>query len=1167
MAEQLTPAQYQAVHNRGGMLLVSAAAGSGKTKVLVDRLMDYLTNEENPANLDEFLIITYTKAAAMELRGKIAAKLTQRIAQEPENRHLQRQMQSLFLAQISTVHGFCAAVLKEYAYKIDLPADFRVADETECEEIRNLILKDLMDQAYSDPDAEKNFQAFVDSQGVGRNDNAIPDVVQKVYDAARCHLNPEQWLDDCLRHVQLEDAADAADTIWGSYLMEDLFSWLDLQIAALSECLQRMNRDEGMEKQAANIAALVEQLKFLRSSTTWDEIYARKAIDFGTLRFTGKKYDPVLADRVKGIRKACKDGLDRYLRSFTNDSQQVISDLRGSAGAAKGIVWLVRRFGEAYAAAKRSRHILDFSDLEHNMLTLLLGENRTGRTAAAREIGARFREILVDEYQDSNGVQDAIFSALTADRGNCFMVGDVKQSIYRFRLADPQIFLKKYRDFAGADEAKPGEGRKIMLSHNFRSGPEVISCINDVFRSCMSVQVGGLEYGEAEALREGVPHVPLGDAAAELYVLDVADGESYEKEAVFTAARIREMLSAGTAVRDGDHLRPVTPDDIVILLRSPSTMGEPFSKALERVGIRCAMGSSTGLMDTPEVSTAVALLRTVANPRQDIPLLSVLASPLFGFTADDLAGIRSECREGCIYDALAQSQSEKAQRFLNILAVLRTDARLKTLTELLQDCFCLTELDGIFGAMPGGKARMENLQIFFQMTADYEQGGVRTLNQFLEYLEASGKQTAVSGSSAGCVTLMSIHKSKGLEFPVVFLCGLSHGFNASDQRDQVLCDKDLGLGLAVADNENRVRYAAISKQAIAASIRKESISEELRILYVAMTRAQDRLIMTCTIKDPASALAKIANRLLPGSEKLLSMEAGCYGDWILPAAMQRTEAGELHVLAGRPDKLHTDDYPWKIRVIDAQKLELQAAAPAQEALAFPQETVQCLREGLAFTYSHIPATQAPSKQTATGRRESVRAEEAREDTQSRHSEHIWRKPGTRDAKKAGTEYGKAVHAVMQFIHYESCTDEQAVRGEILRMQQSGLLTKEQADAVNARQIAKFFESPMGEKLRCGTPYVREFKFSVLDDAEKYGAGLNGEQVLLQGVADCALLEDDGITILDFKTDYVTDETLSETAERYTLQLETYADALSRIFEKKVKAKYLYFFRLGMLYPV
>lgn len=1168
MAEKLTPQQYQAVHNRGGKLLVSAAAGSGKTKVLVDRLLSYLTDSQRPANLDEFLIITYTKAAASELRGKIAAKLTERIAQEPENKHLQKQMQRLYLTPISTVHGFCSTILREYAYRIDLAPDFRVADEAECMDIRTEVMKDLLERSYQEREENSHFRDFLDSQGVGRNDGALPDIILKVYDSARCHLNPEAWLDSCLENTLLEGVTDAAESLWGNYLVQDLFSWLDRELEVLRECLGRLKKDEGVEKPIQNIAQLIEQMEYLRQASTWDEICDRKEISFGVLRFTGKTYDPVLADQVKAIREACREELEKRTRCFSNHSFQVLADLRQSGDAAQGLIELVRQFDTDYTRAKRSRRILDFGDLEHRTLDLLLGRNRSAATAAAREISARFREIMVDEYQDSNGVQDAIFSALTQQRQNCFLVGDVKQSIYRFRLADPGIFLEKYAAFAPAESAQPGQGRKILLSHNFRSGGEVISGINQVFSACMSPEVGGLNYGEEEALREGVPHVRLEDGAVELDVLEVIDGDSYEKEAAFTARRIRELLDGGVTVRKGDSLRPATAEDVVILLRSPGTMAQAFRTALEGEGIRCALDGGTNLMDTEEVSTLCALLQTVSNPRQDIPLLAVLFSPVFGFTADELAALRGGNKKGCIYDAVSASDHPKVCAFLEILGALRRKARLEPLTALLQSCFLLTRLDSIYGAMPGGKAKKENLQTFYQMAVDFEKGNLKTLDQFLEHLETlRGGPVAAQSSSAGCVTIMSIHKSKGLEFPVVFLCGLSHRFNASDSREAVLCHKELGLGLAVADNQNRLRYSAISKRAIAASIQSESVSEELRVLYVAMTRARDRLIMTCTLKNPERKLKKLANRLCAGGEKLVCMEADCHADWILAAAMQRVEAGALHAVGGRPEKLTVSDYPWKIQLIQAESTAEKAASIQEEQTAFPMDSLERLKKGLSFRYDHLPATQAPSKQTVTGRKGRARDEEAQEDAPVHAKQHGWRRPSFREKSPDGTVYGNAIHSVMQFIRYEACGDVDSVGAEIGRLVDAGYLTPEQGSMVQPQVIYPFFTTEIGKKLRIGAAHLREFKFSILDSGEKYGEGLEGEEVLLQGVVDCALLEPDGITVLDFKTDRVDEDTLPRAVERYRPQLDTYAEALERIYEQPVKEKYLYFFHMNRLVRV
>ncbi len=1163
MADKLTPQQAQAVHDRGGKLLVSAAAGSGKTKVLVDRLLTYLMDPNDPANLDEFLIITYTKAAASELRGKIAAKLTERIAEEPENRHLQKQMQRLFLTKISTVHGFCADLLREYAYRLDIAADFRVADENECREIRESVLTDLLDRAYEGAGADPDFRAFVDTQGLGRDDRLVPEIIEKVYDSAKCHLDPEGWLEKCLQDADVEDAADVSETVWGGFLMADLFSYLDAQIHVMKQCAADLDGCEGMEKAAVNIRDTLHQLQALRSSQSWDEIVKAKDIDYGRLTFPRKNPDPDLTDRVKAARNACKKGLEKKLHSFADPSEQVLSDLAQSGAGARGLIALVRQFEKDYRQAKRSRRCLDFSDLEHRTLDLLLGKSRSGPTAAAAEIGRRFREIMVDEYQDSNGVQDAIFDALTREKKNCFMVGDVKQSIYQFRLADPGIFLEKYSTYTPAGEAGPGEGRKVLLSHNFRSGGEVIDAVNDVFGTCMSPRVGGLHYGEAEALREGIPHDPLQEPGVELHAIEVRE-DTYKEEAAFVAQRIQTMLRSGTLVRKDGEIRPVEADDIVILLRSPGSVGGHFQRALEERGIRCSSGGGMDLLQTEEIGTLRSFLQTIVNPRQDIPLISTLASPIFGFTADDLAAFRSAKKKGSVYDALLESDMPKAKEFRKILETLRREARMNTLTQLLESVFSLTRLDSIYAAMPGGDAKRVNLQTFYQLAADFEAGSLRDLGQFLDHLDALENRGLVSAGSAsgGSVTIMSIHKSKGLEFPVVFLCGLSRVFNRESLQAQILCDKELGLGLSVADTKNRVWYPSVSKRAIAAKMAAESLSEEMRVLYVAMTRARDRLIMTYAVKNLAADLQDIALRMDFDGGDLLCRDVVCPGEWVLLAAMQRTEAGQLHALGGKPARTHIGEHPWRICVTEAPETGDGVSSLTEQAGAMPEGAEEQLKKALSFHYAHTAATQAPSKQTATGRKGRLKDAEAAENTREpKNPERAWRRPSFLTETVEGKTYGNAIHAALQYIRYENCGSEEEVVREVQRLVEQGFLKPDQGKLVNCGRLAAFFATDIGRKLRTGTPYLREFKFSILDDGRHYGEGLEGEQVLLQGVVDCALLEEDGITILDFKTDYVTEDTVTARAEHYRPQVQTYGEALSRIYEKPIKGQYLYFFRL------
>ncbi len=1161
MAEQLTPQQKAAVINRGGKLLVSAAAGSGKTKVLVDRLLSYLTDPVDPANLDDFLIITYTKAAASELRGKIAEKLNERIAQEPNNRHLHRQLQRLYLTKISTVHAFCADILREYAYRLDISADFRVAEETECLDIQYAVLEQILDEAYETAQENPDFCSLVNSQGFGRDDRQIPQILLQVYNSARCHLNPEQWLDWCLQVGDISDVKDAADTIWGKYLLEDLHMTLDLHIKALSRCVAQAQVCSGMEKPADLLQQTITQLTLLRNSQSWDAVRDHATIDYGRLTFTKKCTDLDLAERIKAVRTACKKSLEKKLRRFSDSSEQVLRDLAESISATRGLVALVRKFSDAYEKRKKARRVLDFSDLEHRTLDLLTGKSRNNPTAVATEIGSRYREVMVDEYQDSNAVQDAIFSALTQKRQNCFMVGDVKQSIYQFRLADPGIFLKKYNTFAMEGEATDGQGRKVLLSSNFRSCGAVIDAVNDVFSDCMSPEVGGLFYGEDEALREGLAHIPLHEPEVELHGIQVRE-DTYLEEAAFVADRISQLLDGKHMIRKGNLLAPITADDIVILLRSPGSVGGDFYTALAQKGIRCTVGGNIDLLQTEEIGTLRALLQIISNPLQDIPLIAVLLSRVFGFTADDLAYIRSKSKQTDFFTALKNSDLPKATNFLEKLYSLRFAARVSNISDLLEQIFLLTRFDSIYSAMPNGQEKVENIRAFCQLAGNFETDGNHDLGHFLEHLEMlqdRGLIGLTEKQTAGAVTIMSIHKSKGLEFPVVFLCGLSREFNRESARAQVLCDREFGLGLCCVDTKNRVRYPTIAKRAIAAKILADGLSEEMRVLYVAMTRAKDRLIMTYASHYLQNEISDLAVRMEESDPLLITSEADCPGKWVLYSALKRTEAGALFALSGIETASHGTEHPWNIRVVEGVVADFVAFEDGTVDVTMPEDALSRIKKGLAYSYAYEKATAAPSKLTATQMKGRTKDQEAAENTQKKQIVRKWKSPGEAAETVKATEYGNAYHAVMQHICYAVCTDIGHTEEELSRLVAQGNISAEQAALVDAQKLATLFSTPIGMQLQKHENVLREFKFSILKDAAEYVTGLEGERILLQGVVDCAIIDEFGITIIDFKSDFVTEETVMQRSEAYRTQVETYADALSCIFQKPIKHKLLYYF--------
>ena len=1167
MAETLTPQQAMAVENRGGNLLVSAAAGSGKTKVLVDRLMSFLTDPVTPQNIDSFLMITYTKAAASELRGKIAAKLSQAIAQNPNNRHLQRQMQRLYLTKISTVHSFCADILKEYAYMLDISADFRVADENECVQLQTKALDQVLNAYYEQSEPDMDFYSFVDSQGLGRDDRQVPELVLSVFRKAKCHLDFQGWLDQCVSACDVGDITDAGDTVWGAFLIDDLKKYLKLQILALEKCRDEALAAGDMEKPAALLDGTVVQLNRLYHCRTWDEILSLHDISYGTLTFSKKCCDTDLIDQIKAVRDGCKVGLKKRLRRFTDTSAQLLSDIASTASPVRGLVALVRAFDREYAKLKRSRHILDFSDLEHYTLDLLWGRSRSGITSVAKEVANRYCQIMVDEYQDSNAVQDAIFRALTLQRNNCFMVGDVKQSIYQFRLADPGIFLEKYNRYPVAENAADGEGRKILLSNNFRSGNAVLQAVNDVFYDCMFESVGGLRYTEAEALSEGIGHAALPDPEIELHGISVKE-DTYAEESAFVASRIKTLLDNKQLIRDGDQLRPVKAEDIVILLRSPGSVGRMFQNALEDFGIKCAFDNGSELMEAEEIQFLHSMLQTISNPLQDIPLIAVLSSRVFGFTADALAAIRAHNLKSDFYSALQQHSSEKSRKFLSILEQLRLDARMVSVPQLIDRIFMLTDADALYQSMHDGAERMENLNMFSGLAAGFASTGQGNLESFLDYLQiiATEGVQAQTNNADGAVKIMSIHKSKGLEFPVVFLCGLSKAFNMEQTRQQVLCDSDLGLGLSSVDTKRRVRYPTIAKHAIAAKMRAEALSEELRVLYVAMTRPKDRLIMTYASGSLEKELEQLAARMDICDPVLLSSEVGSAGEWVLLAALRHSEAACFHSVARKPGRIRVLEHPWKITVSESAIKTEAVEECEKKSVSVSKETLDKMQAGLNYAYPFAPATQTPSKLTATQLKGRYKDQEIAQGADQR-AYHNFRKPEFAAHNDSGRLFGTALHTIMQHIRFSGCDDSAFIGREIQRLTQEGHIDAHLAQYLKPEEISKFFQTEVGKLLVSGVTCVREFKFSVLDPAERYTSGAAGDYVLLQGVVDCALIEDDGITVLDFKTDCIELSDLEKSVAGYRSQVCAYAYALERIYGKQIKIAYLYYFRLGELVSV
>lgn len=712
--------------------------------------------------------------------------------------------------------------------------------------------------------------------------------------------------------------------------------------------------------------------------------------------------------------------------------------------------------------------------------------------------------------------------------------------------------------------AAPGEPRKVLLSENFRSRPEILDACNAVFRLIMRKQVGDLDYGDAEALRPGRDMEPLGEPAVELHCLTASEQEQDKRalEAEFVAGRIRQMLDGGTEITDGETRRPVRPGDITILMRSVANNASVYLDALRRRGIPAVCQRGGSLLDTTEVQLLVAMLQVIDNPHQDVPLLALLASPVFRYTPEELAECRTKNRTDDFFDVMLQNP-ERFDRFLPVLEQLREETAWMPLHELIDSILRRTDMMAVFSSMSDGVQRQRNLMAFRSAAVSYEANGSRALCRFLEelrQLEEGGGQLPVPQSAAeDAVTILSIHKSKGLEYPVVFLCDLSRQFNTQDLREAILVDDQLAVGCNRVDRDRYVRYPTLAKKSIERKKKREAVSEELRILYVAMTRPRDRLVMTYYSKNLEKELQTLNSQLSMPLSDTVCASVNNPGKWILLTALCRTEAGELLNLVGGNDVSSVSEIPWRIRVhdltaaqegaFDIRQPDTPAATPAPEAAA-----------ALQYDYPHRAASLLPAKITATqlkGRMQDQEIAEGAMELRQRTSVSF-RKPRFLARGLTAAEKGTATHLFLQFADYQRCTTEAGIEEELHRLRLYEYLTPEQAEAVSIPQIEALFRSALGQWLLSAPELTREFKFSILVDAGRFSPQTEGEKVMLQGVVDCFVCEEDGITLVDFKTDRV-HEDLPYYAERYRPQLEAYGEALSRIYQKPIKRKLLYFF--------
>lgn len=1180
--EKLSPAQLEAVSNRGGALLVSAAAGSGKTRVLVERLFHYITKEH--ADVDDFLIITFTRAAASELRGRIVEELNSRLSDTPGDSHLRRQLMRVYRADIKTIDSFCGNIVRENVHLLEedrrggrLSADFRTLDEKEAALLQERTLSRVLEQYYEENDGKNLLLA--DAFGYGRDDTALEELILKLYQKIQSHAYPEVWLQrsgELWKH--LPDSP--GELPYGRELLKRFGRRAEFWAQRLEKAIEDFSAIESINKYYYDgFSAAVSRLRELASLALggdWERVSAYGAI-FEKLGAVRDKSVETEKKAAQAVWNRCKDEIKKGMELFSVSEEEYLSDLRAIAPAMIDLLRLTEEFSLCFREAKNKRNAADFSDQEHDALHLLIDENGDP-TELGEAVASRYREIMVDEFQDTNEVQNRIFAAVSKEGKNLFVVGDVKQSIYRFRLADPGIFLEKYSDFAPYTEAEDGEPRKILLSRNYRSRAEVLDAVNFIFENILSEESGEMDYGRDERLYAGnESFVPHEETMPEFHLIGLPRNQSEEQtvkridaEARFVAERVSELLHGSYPVQSEDGtLRPVREEDIVILMRSPGNRMKAFYRALEDRGISYSTEASDAFFETVEIAVTFQLLQIIDNPRQDVPLISVLSSPLVGLTPDQLARIRALSPAGDFYTALLASEDAEVKSFLAHLKALRTAAKDLSVTALLARIFDDWNLMGIFGAMEGGIQRRQNLMSLLELARQFEAAGYRGLFAFIlqlrELLERGNAPATAAVSSGGGVRIMSIHRSKGLEFPVVILADLSHEFNRKDLNAPVLVHPELGLGPMYIDFQRHIRYPTLARYALEERLEREMRAEEMRILYVAMTRAKEKLIMvmSCTGVDKRLESLSAMAGLPAASEALAGCK--CMGEWILLPLLMRAEAGPLRELCGMemPAAMADDERTWRVNYHNGLDYRDRACVSAVEEGEPTACEPEFSREQLDFVYPYAGDTVLPTVVSATQLKH--RDEGTGEEKTAPHIRGI-RRPAFLDGvcPLTGSEAGTAAHRLMQFIDYQTDASEESVSREIAKVVSAGHLSTVEADAVRISEIVSFLHSPLAVEMKKAAVLNREYRLSLLVDAREIGAEASpGEKIMLHGVVDCWFENaEGGITVVDFKTDRVFGEALYLRAEEYRPQVEAYSSALERILEKKVTEKILFFFSEG-----
>ncbi len=1182
-----TPDQEKAIEARGGTLIVSAAAGSGKTAVLVERCIRRLLDETHPCNADELLIVTFTRAATAEMRTRLSKAISDKLLEDPDNEHLQTQQMLLPSAHICTIDSFCGNLVRENFEQLGISPDFRMLDETEEKVLQQNAMDQVLEELYTEQDPA--FTRLVELLATGRDDTSIEANIRRLHTYSRAYPSPKHWLETGL---SLFDDPTEAYQIMKASLREALDSWV-LRWANVVRLLETEQGHSDLDyagtlESVKGYIAQTEELKELVEAEDWAAFRdAVPSLPIAALKKPSlpKGETTAVLELAKKLKKSFTPAKlkDEFAKYPITPPEDTAVDSRVLKPLAEKLVAAVLRFDAVYSDLKREENALDFADTELMALQLLVEDPAAEpfrRNELAEALRQQFKEILIDEYQDTNKLQDTIFAALSQD--DLFMVGDVKQSIYRFRQAMPELFLRKKEAYDLYDPEKNEYPATVILGKNFRSREGILRAVNYTFSRLMSRAVGEISYDRTEWLNYGAEdYAAREEPDVEFHiVVPEAGANRQEAEAAHIARYIAESIrnSQGT-----DHA--LNYKDFAILMRAPGTTAAVWRKVLTEAGIPVYAETGNGFLDTPEVMTVLSLLSVIDNPVQDVPLLSVLLSPLFGFKEDEVASLRVNSRKGSLYQAVLKGEEDGNAHCAQFLAELRNFRTLSLSMgagELLRRIYEDTAYDTIVGAMNVGEQRVANLQMLLHYADSYDANSSYGAAGFVRYMDRLREQdgslnvAATLSPNANVVHIMSIHKSKGLEFPVCIVADLKHQFNDGELNKGLILHPELGIGLKGRQPDTGFTYPTLIHSAMKEATLRSERSESLRLLYVAMTRAREKLVLSAcdaprkNDKDPdalANTLKNIAARLYGGNAvpPMEVLRTNTFYHWCLLAFLQHPDAALLRARAADsavdllPVLEPEETFPMTFVIDNCDgEAEMTERTEAPEAPAADPAVVQTLRERMTYVYPYAELSSTLSKRSASHLGEKPFSTEYFAETRPESLSKNGMTPAER---------GTCLHKFMQYADFDRAAEDPAE--ETARLVRDGFLLEEEASVVDPGKVRAFFASDIAARMKKSPRVLREHKFAILLPAGKFDeqltAPLSEEKVLIQGIIDCAFEEDGQMVLLDYKTDRVVNG--EDLAARYRDQLDLYRVALEETLGLPVREVCLYSFALGETVPL